>query len=617
MQKTLDILERNVQWIALGLGGIFLLWAVYGYVVTPPAAVDINRAKVGPGEVSFRTEEGPAKSVQTAMNDSTGIQIPQLNVAQAFHQTMVSPVAPAVPEYVIGITGSNAIEEGGTKTPENTRDVRIAVLPKLPPAQVVSAQAGLSVVNPPQNNNAAIPGVPNRGPAPVQPVVQTEDLDWVGVFFKVPADQLKAAFQAPVAGRQMDPALYNTTVLEVQVQRQQSQGVDANGQQIWPKDDQFEPVPTIRIYRQDIRKMPADTAAPAQKYDFADWAEKNPQLVYTPEFYQVTGGAPPPDLAAIYNPPNGANGAAGAGAGAGDNAGQDNATQPAAPDATTQPAAPAGAQQKGQPAARANSEVFYMLQDNTRPPTRGYADYYRRERRNWGRPGPGGTFVPGQPGAPPFPGPGQPQNFAGGEGKIDPLNLMDDLKIWAYDDTAKPGQTYRYRIVYKLRNPVFGTANVADPKLSGQLALVSPPSEWTAPVAVPEKTKFWVATLVPNKATLDVFQWAKGEWKKLTPKESALTPGDQVPGTDWTVVDVRVGDSAHDRDKYVLLTSDTGQMSKRDYSVDHSDPAHQDLNNQTNPNAGGTGPAQGSLVPPPPPASSMRGRYPYPGSHGR
>lgn len=626
MQKTLDILERNVQWIALGLGGIFLLWAVYSYVVTPPATVEIDRTKLGAGDMSPRTEEGPVKAVQTAMNDNTGIQIPQLNVAQAFHQAMTSPAGVAVPQYVFGLSGKPIVGPRDPKAPENN-DTRIAELPKLPPAQVVTAQTGLSVVVEP-DNNAANPNVPNRNAAAVQPVVKTDDLAWVGCFFKVSADQLKKAFEAPVAGRQMDPQLYNTTMLEVEVQRQQAQGIDANGQPIWPKDDQYEVVPAIKLYRQEVRKMPSESAPPTQKYDYMDWAEKNPQFVYTPEFYQVSGGAPPPDLTAIYTPANGANnnGANNNGAvGAGDNGGTDNATQPAAPDATTQPAAtPAGARQKAQPAGsqpsvRANREPFYLLQDNTRP--RGSFDEsaYRGRYSRGGRPIP----PPGRPGSPmrPFAPSVTPQGFnqafAAGEGKIDPLNLQDDLRIWAYDDTAKPGQTYRYRIVYKMRNPVFSTTNLADAKIAGKLALESPPSDWTPPVAVPEKTKFWISTLGKDVARLDVFQWEKGEWKKLPQKESALSPGDQVPGTEWTVVDVRGSEGGRDRDKYVLLTNDTGQMSKRDMNTDHSDPTHQDLNNQTNPNNAnnGTGTtATGNTAPPPPSVTTgLRGRYLPPG----
>ena len=36
MQKVIDFLEKHVQWVALGLGGLFLLLMVYLYVLTPP-----------------------------------------------------------------------------------------------------------------------------------------------------------------------------------------------------------------------------------------------------------------------------------------------------------------------------------------------------------------------------------------------------------------------------------------------------------------------------------------------------------------------------------------------------------------------------------------------------
>jgi len=625
MQKTLDILERNVQWIALGLGGIFLLWAVYSYVVTPPAVASIGPVKLGPEQVSDATATQVAKNVQTAMSDNADIQIAQLNVAQAFDAAMSGSSQTAVaslPAWAIGQSNKigQANIEGGPKT--GAKETRITALPVLPPAQLVSAQTGLSVVQLPQaNNNNANPNPRNRNAAAVQQVGQVEDTDWVAVFFKVPADAIKKAFDATLNGQQLTPDVYNTAVLEVQVQRQQAEGMDPiTGQPIWPKDDnKFEVVPALKIYRQDMKQMPAESAPTNQKYEYWDWAEKNPQLVYTPEFYQVTGGAPAPDLNTIYNGDANANNNAAPNNAGGDNAAPDNPGQPATPGAT-QPAAPASGQQSAVPSgsmrylAGANPHYSYSPEDEFRPVSGNYGRSANGRYR--GRPvpppGPGGRFPQQQ-----FPVPGQNfnQNFAAGDGKIDPLNMGDDLKIWAYDETAKPGQTYRYRIVYKLRNPVFNTANLADPKVAARFALDSPPSQWTGPINVPEKTKFWLATLGSNKANLDVFNFEQGQWKKLPPKDSSLTPGDQVPGTDWTVVDVRGGAEGRDRDRYVLLTSDTGQMSKRELNTDRSDPTHQDLLNQTNPNNVENGNGAGT-APPPPSASGRRSPLPSP-SRGR
>lgn len=590
MQKSLDILERNVQWIALGLGGIFLLWAVYSYVVTPPAVVTIGGTTLSPGEVAPRTAEVPAKTVQVAMNDGATVHIQQLNVAQAFDEAMSGRhmALAALPAWAVG--QSSKTDVGPHVGGQTSTQTRIAALPVLPPAQLVSAQSGLSVVQLPDANEAN--GAPNprsRVAPAVQAAANLEDMDWVGLFFKVPAAAMKSAFEAPLKGQQIDPALYNTTVLQVEVQRQEAQGTDsATGQPIWPADDKYDVVtPVLKVFRSQVKPMPSDAATKGQEYEYWNWAENNPQLVYTPEFFQVTGGTPPPDLAAIYtgNGPNGANAGGDTTAPAtGTDAttpGADQGTtpQPAAPQ--SQPAAPAAAHQPAAAAqgARpaANPNYFYAPLPGEDPREYGRRSYgrdFRRpdlSRRGYERGATGGR--------PAFPAQGFNPGMAAGQGKIDPLNMDDDLKLWVFDDTAKPGQTYRYRIVYKLRNPLFGTANLADPKLEGTFDLKSPPSPWSGPVLVPATTKFWLATLGRNNARLDLYAFNKGEWKVSHP---SLTPGDLVPGTDWTVVDVR-GNDTRDRDHYVLLTNDAGQMSKRDLNADRSDPAHQDMVTQTAP----------------------------------
>ena len=42
MEKALAILEKYVQWIALGLGGLFLLGIVYNYVLQDPVTVKLG-----------------------------------------------------------------------------------------------------------------------------------------------------------------------------------------------------------------------------------------------------------------------------------------------------------------------------------------------------------------------------------------------------------------------------------------------------------------------------------------------------------------------------------------------------------------------------------------------
>lgn len=59
MEKQKNFFEQNVQWIALGLGGVFLLLMVFFYVLQRPVAVTINGAELGPGEVEPETIKGP------------------------------------------------------------------------------------------------------------------------------------------------------------------------------------------------------------------------------------------------------------------------------------------------------------------------------------------------------------------------------------------------------------------------------------------------------------------------------------------------------------------------------------------------------------------------------
>lgn len=196
------------------------------------------------------------------------------------------------------------------------------------------------------------------------------------------------------------------------------------------------------------------------------------------------------------------------------------------------------------------------------------------------------------------------------QGAIDPFNLTNDLLIWAIDETAQPGQTYRYRLVYKLKNPVFGITNVAPDPLVNQFAIVSQPSDWSPPVVAPPVTKFWVASVSGSRTALDVFRYNNGVWTPT--KNMQVNPGDQVPGTNLTVVDVRTAEPPK-REKYVLLTSDTGDMLRRDANSDMNDADHQSMLAPTNPNGTTNPPPDTSPPPRTPNGRPPMGRPPMPG----
>lgn len=573
MQKTLDILERNVQWLALGLGGILLIWSVYRYAVIPPASAKIGSNIATPDEVARLTAQGPVKALQEQIANQRAQPPSPLDLVTPFQGAM-DRLQPPNDYFAVafnvktagGIEGPTPDQAGGNRP-------QITAAAQLPPAKPGQPLTGLSVITRPVNLAA------NQNANAVQPVkAVTEDLAWVTVPFKISAAELKKAFQ-PALGAQ--PSL-TTAVLEVVLQRQRALSEFGNNGPTFPADDQgIENVKSLRIYQPPVSKpMPSEQSPKPQKYDFLDWAQAHPDIVYQPAFYEVTLGDPwtsPLQQQENNAVQNATDQTSGTGTDAGGTT-PDNSTQPsettpgAAPQ--SQPAAqPAAGQQPAQPAPAGRPS--YAPDDSDRP-TGGYDPRSAYSDRG-GRYGRGRMFGRG----PQFGGPG---NAGNGTGTVDPLNLPADLILWAHDETARPGQIYRYRVIYIMKNPLFGTTGIATPQLSDLLALTSPASEWTGPVTVPAKTKFWISAVRASNSSayIDVFQWVRGNWKA---QKVTVQPGDVVPGTQWALVDVHGGSDATsgERDKYVLLTNDAGELSHRYPKIDSSDQAYKDLQDQTNP----------------------------------
>jgi hypothetical protein len=187
--------------------------------------------------------------------------------------------------------------------------------------------------------------------------------------------------------------------------------------------------------------------------------------------------------------------------------------------------------------------------------------------------------------------PGANQNA----GQINPANLTQDILVWNHDDTVQSGQVYRYRVVYYMKNPVLGLQGVADPSILEQLEVKSPPSDWTTPVTIPQVTKFWLTSLSSTSAAADLYHWENGEWKRR--QRVQFQPGDRVADSEWTVVDVHSGN--REREKYVILTNDNGEIVRRYPSVDRGNEEKKGLDAQVNPNPAPAGPG-GNAAPPPP-----------------
>lgn len=569
MQKTLDILEKNVQWIVLGLGALFLAWAAYAYVLTPPATVKID-GKLATSDNAALQVEATAKILDRQIKESRAVSFPTPDLVTDWQHHITNPFAAQVAQASWGsqrdLSGAIATPNQGLQGP-HIDQLPIAIAPQLLPPTF-----GLSTVDPQAPNapqNAAPAG--NGAPQPVaQP--QTKDTAWITVAAVLPAGPFSKAMLAPFKGTPLDPqfsTFYNTTLLQVVLERQQSNGVDANGAPTFPANEKgtVTPIGPLVADKPFQQQPPGKAATPDAQYQYIDWAQQNQALVATPSFYKVEKGDTwqPPQL-----PTSGTNGPGAAPAGPGAN-----------PPATTAPGTPPPTTPVGTtpaPAPQVNTSAMRYIDPSTaaedsalpnrRPPFGGQ-----------------GRFMPQ---------PQQAMNPGGGVGGvIDPFNLQSDILIWAIDETATPGLTYRYRISYVIKNPVFAEQNIAPENLTSVLPIASAPSNWSDPVKVPPMTKFWVAGVQgKDQATLDVFQYKDGDWKPTKPK---LNPGDEIPGTELTMVDVR-SDETHTGERYVLLTSNTGDMIRRDAKQDESDPDHALMLNPNGPN----GP-NGVNAPPPPP----------------
>jgi hypothetical protein len=175
------------------------------------------------------------------------------------------------------------------------------------------------------------------------------------------------------------------------------------------------------------------------------------------------------------------------------------------------------------------------------------------------------------------------------------LAKMDKpLLFWAYDDTVKPGNSYRYRIRLGVFNPIAGTNQFSeqDKSLKNKVILWSGFSDVTEPVDIPGTLYFFPRDIqeATKTVTVQVSKYVLGYWYsndfmvkqgeligkvgeyKITPEEESkkvtvpqtvdYTTGavvvDVVPVTDWFG-----GSNLHVRHFFDLLYSFNGENIER------------------------------------------------------
>lgn len=104
--------------------------------------------------------------------------------------------------------------------------------------------------------------------------------------------------------------------------------------------------------------------------------------------------------------------------------------------------------------------------------------------------------------------------------------------IWLTDTTAKPSETYRYRLRVLAVNPHAGLIPVMrKPEDAAKVILAGEWSEWSDPIALPPSQYLFITKVdAPNQnVNIELYNWTNGEWKKGS---ATLGVGQTVQFTD-------------------------------------------------------------------------------------
>lgn len=569
MEKVTDFLEKHVQWVVLGLAVLFLGYMAYAYVLQTPVATELQPGqKLEPGGIAKAIAEGPVQK----LNNDLQKPPPAMPVKQ-YVDGFVASMGFATPgtEQAFGpLVASNFVGGGSVVLPEgqgveNVVGDKIAKLPVPPPIPYVQVSQGRAVAKYPDPNWKKPRNNPN-----VQQAMLEQDVDWVTAGATIPAEQIQAAFEKAYGTADVPPLVWETKMLRVDLQREEQL---PSGK--WSKQVN---VPPLKIHR--VQPFPAPAANEAERLNYLDWVSRNEKLVAAPPFYDVAKGqpwyAPGAPAPALVRP---------AGAAPAPTATDFDPANPPKRRLTPQEKRAVADYKRAIQQMEQNGGLegefdrggvnvgpsYLLLQlaedEVLMPETGRPAGEYGNDPNDLGVPSEEGFYEP----PPVETGPA----MGGVAGAFNVTNLSGDVTIWAHDETATPGKTYRYRLRYHLLNPLHKTLNIAaDKKVEDQLALSSGWSRWSEPVVVSEGVRFWLAGNPSMKeAKFKVFVWEDGTWNG---RDEKAGPGDLIPGTAWMVVDVRMS-----RGRYSVLVADaTGRTGRRDPRADEIDPARIELEEQ-------------------------------------
>jgi hypothetical protein len=552
MDKVLPILEKYVQWIALGLGGLFLAFMAYSYLMQEPVTVKVDGRSVPPGQVDDVVLKSPAVGYLADALKKTGVLVPPPPLPKVQDETLgeVRTVA-AVP--TINWTPPT---QGGAQGDPLAGVTKLPVLPVLVEAAPPAAGRGVfqypkTVQTPGGGGGAPVTPAAPGGFAPASPIqpglpagqpafgaggVDVAAFEKVDIDFQVYRLTLKVAdldkaFKAAGLKPSVDLG-YKTSFLQVELLRQRKDPI----RNVW-EPETLVAVPAWN--RAMTPELPRATADADAKQAFLDQAKQSVRTIVQPPFAEWVAGDPVPGTMDAGLTPGGGFGPGAMAPGGMPPGGafvQPGTLPPAAP------LAPGGIAPGGVDAAGNPIEVTNPLQPGEIP----------------GESNPDGLFHPGK--------------------LLDAhaANNMPapEVTFIVYDTTMEAGRTYRYRVRYSIRNPLYQYVLPGKEALTSQLAITSAESAWSGEVSTLPRVDFYVRSTGLGTATFDVMLKQNNEDVE---KGYTFYPGDVIAGdgwnSGWMVADVRKSPASKGGGTYVIITDGKGRVERREAQKDQSDKA--------------------------------------------
>lgn len=197
----------------------------------------------------------------------------------------------------------------------------------------------------------------------------------------------------------------------------------------------------------------------------------------------------------------------------------------------------AGVEEELLAAKRELNELLGIEEDPDQPQRSDARSPYGSDRGQGGFGGPGDGLSPDFPDNPDFGGGYNPRRPAGralAEGDV-----PDQVKVWAHDLTAKPGKTYRYKVLVSVMNPLYRFPRLSPEQLTENRNRISlgpsqeaiDAAEWSlsATVTLDPEHYFFVdsASKDQKRANIEVWTVYDGMWRK---NEFVEYPGNEVGG---------------------------------------------------------------------------------------